>query len=462
MKKLKGDLAVKNKVVDLTNGPITRNIILFALPLLLSNLFQQLYNSVDTAVVGQFSGSIALAAVGSTGALINLLIGFFMGLATGAGVLYAMHFGAGDNEGLKKITDASYILAIGISVVITAVGVIFAPQLLRLMDTPDDVMKDATAYLRIFLAGTIFNMVYNVGAGMIRSGGDSTRPLIYLFFSGVINLILDLVFVAGLGMGAAGAALATIMAQAVSAVLVVWHMMCRLPVEQRFQPLNMRLDKVAVMDVVRISLPCGLQGSMFNISNFLVQMKINSFGSVAMAGAAAYSKVDGFIYMPTNALSMSATTYVGQNIGAGCYERVKKGVRVCLVLAVCICMCMCTTVVLAFDSVIGIFATEAEVQAFARQQMLFMAPFSWIFVFADVLGGAMRGAGAAMPVTIITAICVCVVRIIWLLGVLPFFNDIRVVFFCYPMTWALCTTVMVIYYFKCSAMKWAIRASEVL
>ena len=446
--------------MDLTRGPIAKNIVLFALPLMLSNLFQQLYNSVDMAVVGQFAGSVALAAVGSTGALINLLIGFFMGLATGAGVLYAMHFGAGDHEGLKKITDAAFLLSLGIAVFITAVGIAFAPQLLRLMDTPDDVMPDAVAYLRIFLSGTVFNMIYNVGAGMIRSGGDSARPLIYLFCSGLMNLLMDLLFVAGLGMGAAGAALATVMAQAVSAVLVVWHMMRRLPESQRFRPREMRADKVAIMDVVRISLPCGIQGSMFNISNFLVQMKINSFGSVAMAGTAAYSRVDGFIYMPTMALSMAVTTYVGQNIGAGRYERVKKGVRVCLALAVGVCLSMCTTVFLAFDSVIGIFATEVEVQAFARQNMLFMAPFTWIFVFADILGGAMRGAGAATPVTVITAVCICVVRIIWLLGVLPFYNDIRMVFFCYPLTWTICTVTMVIYYFKYSAMKATIRANE--
>lgn len=438
---------MKNKAVDLTNGSIMRGIVMFALPLLISNLFQQLYNSIDTAVVGVYSGHIALAAVGSTGALINLLTGFFLGLATGTGVLYAMHYGAEDYEGLKKITDAAYILSIIVSVIITAVGVIFAPQLLKLMNTPDDVMHDSVVYLRIYLGGTVVNMIYNVGAGMIRAGGDSTRPLIYLVISGVLNLVLDIGFVALFDMGAAGVAWATIIAQAVSAVLVVINMM-RQPEAYRFDPLKMRFDSQAMKDVIHISIPCGLQGSMFNISNFLVQMKINSFGSVAMAGVSAYSKIDGFIYMPTGALSLSASTYVGQNIGAGKLERVKKGVKICLVLAVATCMLVSGTVITCFKYVIGLFTEDASAKVFARQMMVYLAPFAWIFVFSDVLGGAMRGAGAAMPVTVITALCICVFRVIWLLVLLEIINDIRIVFLCYPVSWVLCSGVMIVYYLR--------------
>ena len=452
---------MKSKAVDLTNGSIVRGIVLFALPLLISNLFQQLYNSIDTAVVGVYAGHIALAAVGSTGSLINLLVGFFLGLATGTGVLYAMHYGAGDYPGLKKITDAAYLLSILASVLITAVGVGFAPQLLKLMDTPDDVMHDATVYLRIYLGGTIANMVYNVGAGMIRAGGDSARPLVYLFISGLLNLILDVMFVAGFGMGAAGVAWATVIAQVLSAVLVVLHMM-RMPEAYRFRPLKMRLDRQAMKDVVRISIPCGLQGSMFNISNFLVQMKINSFGSVAMAGVSAYNKIDGFIYMPTGALSMAATTYVGQNVGAGHCGRVKKGVGICLGLALLTCMLVSGAVIAAFRGVIGLFTQDASAQAYARQMMWHLAPFAWIFTFSDVLGGAMRGAGAAMPVTVITALCICVFRIFWLMGLLSVWNQIRVVFLCYPVSWILCSAVMIVYYFRCPAMKAAMRAPAAL
>lgn len=449
---------MKYKAVNLTEGPIVHSLVMFALPLLLSNLFQQLYNSIDSAVVGSYAGDIALAAVGSTAALINLLIGFFLGIATGAGVLYSMHYGAGDYVGLKKITDAAFILSILAALFITVVGIAFAPQMLRLMDMPDDVMPQAVVYLRIYLIGTVPNLVYNVGAGMIRAKGDSARPLIYLVISGVLNLILDLVFVAWLDMGASGAALATIMAQVLSAVLVVRNM-TRLPEEFRFRPLHMRLDKVAVTDVVRISVPCGLQGSMFNISNLLVQAKVNSFGSVAMAGITAYSKIDGFIYMPVLALSLAVSTYVGQNIGAGHYERVKKGVRICVVLAVAVALVVGGAVILGFDPLMNLFTDDLDAREFAHQMMWYMAPFAWIFAFSDIFGGAMRGAGAATPVTVISALCICVFRIIWLTVLLKFFSDIKVVFLCYPASWLLSTCVMTFYYFRCSAMRSAIKAS---
>lgn len=432
---------------ELTEGPILRGIVMFALPVLISNLFQQLYNSIDSAVVGSFAGSLALAAVGSTAALINLLIGFFLGIATGTGVLYAMHYGARDYVGLKRIMDAAYLLSIAAAVLITAAGVGFAPQLLHMMKTPDDVMEISVVYLRIYLSGTVVNMIYNVGAGMIRAGGDSARPLLYLVISGVLNLLLDLLFVAVFRMGAAGAAWATVIAQALSAVLVVWHMM-RQPEEYRFRPLKMRLNKQALLDVVRISLPCGLQSSMFNISNFLVQVKINSFGSVAMAGVAAYSKIDGFIYMPMMALSLAVTTYVGQNVGAKRYERVRRGIRVCLALALLVSMIAGGSVILGFPVMIGLFTKDSAAIAFARQMMWYQAPFTWLYVFSDILGGGLRGAGLATPVTVITGLCICVYRVVWLAVLLLFWMDIRIVFACYPVSWILSSGTMMVYYFR--------------
>lgn len=449
---------MKRSTVSLTEGPIAHGIIFFALPVLLSNLFQQLYNSIDSAVVGQFAGDIALAAVGSTAALINLLIGFFLGIATGTGVLYAMHYGAGDYPGLKKICDAAYILSLAAAVFISAVGIGFAPQLLRMMDMPDDVMPQATVYLRIFLAGTAPNLVYNVGAGMIRARGDSARPLVYLVCSGVLNLILDLIFVAGLKLGAAGAALATVMAQTLSAVLVVRYMM-RLPEECRFRPLRMELDRAAVVNVIRISVPCGIQGSMFNISNLLVQTKINSFGTVAMAGVTAYTKIDGFIYMPLSAISLAVSTYVGQNIGAEHFERVRKGVKIGLALGFSVVIAVSAMVMLCFEPVIRIFTDEPESIDFARDMMFHMAPSVCLFVVSDILGGSMRGAGAAVPVTIISALCICVFRIIWLLTALPVIYSITTVFWCYPLSWALSSAVMAIYYFRCSAIRTTMKAA---
>ncbi|MGN1002969.1 MAG: MATE family efflux transporter [Oscillospiraceae bacterium] len=445
--------------VSLTEGPITKGLIYFSVPLLISNLLQQLYNSVDSAVVGTFAGDIALSAVGGpTGSLINLLIGFFLGISTGTGILYAMHYGARDYAGLKKLIDSALVLSAGAGIVIGTLGAVFAEQMLVWMDTPADIVPEAAKYLRIVMGGMIVTMIYNVAAGMIRAEGDSTRPLLYLLVGGLVNLALDLLFVALLGWGVVGAAIATIAAQTVTAVLTLIRL-TRLPEEYRFRFKHIQVSRLALWDITRISVPCGLQGSMFNISNLLVQAKINSFGAIAVAGVTAYSKIDGFIYMPVMAISLACSTYVGQNIGAGHYDRVKKGIRVCLTASVLSAMLMGVAVLLAGRNVIGVFTKVPESQDFAMQMMWYMAPFAWVFSFSDVLGGAIRGAGAAMKVTIITALCICVFRVIWLFALLPFINDIRVVFLCYPVSWALCSGVMTLYYFKGSAIKNAIRST---
>lgn len=444
--------------VSLTQGPIAKGLIAFAFPIFLSNLFQQLYNSIDAAVVGTYAGDAALAAVGSTGSLINLLIGLFLGLATGAGILYAMHFGAGDWQGLKKLIDGAMFLAVATGLVISVLGFIFSRQMLVWVSTPDDVIDLSTTYLRIYLAGTIITMVYNVGAGLLRAEGDSKRPLLYLVAGGLTNLVLDLLFVAVFDMGVAGAALATVIAQLVSAVLVVWRLM-RLDERYRFRPFHMTLDKLTLWDLTRISVPCGLQSSMFNIANLLVQAYINSFGSVTMAGCAAYSKIDGFIYMPTSALSLALSTYVGQNIGAGLYSRIAKGIRTALFSALALVIVMSGCVLLFCNQLIGLFTTEPEAQAVALQQMWYLAPFAWIFVFSDVLGGAIRGAGDAMKVTIVSASCICVFRVVFLVVLLHFFHDIRIVFSCYPISWCLSSITMTLLYFLGNGMRKTMKKS---
>lgn len=444
--------------VSLTQGPIAKGLIAFAFPIFLSNLFQQLYNSIDAAVVGSYAGDAALAAVGSTGSLINLLIGLFLGLATGAGILYAMHFGAGDWQGLKKLIDGAMFLAVATGLVISVLGFIFSRQMLLWVSTPDDVIDLSTTYLRIYLAGTIITMVYNVGAGLLRAEGDSKRPLLYLVAGGLTNLVLDLLFVAVFDMGVAGAAIATVIAQLVSAVLVVRRLM-RLDERYRFRPFHITLDKLTLWDLTRISVPCGLQSSMFNIANLLVQAYINSFGSVTMAGCAAYSKIDGFIYMPTSALSLALSTYVGQNIGAGLYSRIAKGIRTALFSALALVIVMSGCVLLFCNQLIGLFTTEPDAQAVALQQMWYLAPFAWIFVFSDVLGGAIRGAGDAMKVTIVSASCICVFRVVFLVVLLHFFHDIRIVFSCYPISWCLSSITMTLLYFLGNGMRKTMKKS---
>ena len=449
---------MRKSSVSLTEGPIFKGLLFFSVPLLLSNLFQQLYNSVDSAVVGSYAGDTALAAVGSTAALINLLVGFFLGIGTGTNILYAMHYGAGDHQGLKKLIDSAMLLSLICGVVISVLGAVFSETMLVWMDTPADVLPLATDYLRIIMGGTVVTIVYNVGAGMIRAEGDSTRPLVYLVVGGVVNLILDMVFVAGMDMGVVGAAIATVAAQLVSAVLVVIRL-TSLHEDYRLRPLKMRMNGITTWDITRISLPCGLQGSMFAISNLLVQSKINSFGSVAMAGVAAYGKIDGFIYMPLMALSLAVSTYVGQNIGAGKFDRVQKGIRTCLIMSLVTAVVMGGGVLLLGESVVSIFTKTPEAQAYAMQQMRFMAPFVCIFVFSDIFGGAIRGAGSTVVVTVISALSICVFRILWLTLLLPQFNDIRVLFLCYPVSWALSSIATSIYYFKGSVIKKTIRQS---
>ncbi len=449
---------MKKEAISLTEGSITRGLIAFAFPIFLSNLFQQLYNSIDAAVVGSFAGDEALAAVGSTGALINVLIGLFLGLATGAGILYSMHYGAGDWQGLRKIIDSSMFLSVTTGVVISVLGFIFSRQMLVWVATPDDVIDLSVSYLRIYLAGTVITMVYNVGAGLLRAEGDSRRPLLYLVAGGLTNLVLDLLFVAVFSMGVAGAALATVIAQLVSAVLVVWRLM-RLDERYRFRPLHLTLDRLTIWDLTRISVPCGLQSSMFNISNLLVQADINTFGSVAMAGCAAYSKIDGFVYMPTSALSLALSTYVGQNIGAGKYSRIAAGIRTALIAALGMVVVMAGCVLIFCRQLIGLFTTDPDAQAFAIQQMWYLAPFAWTFVFSDVLGGAIRGAGDAMKVTIVSASCICVFRVVWLVVMLHIFRDIRVVFVCYPISWVLSSVAMTLLYFFGNGMRKTMKKS---
>lgn len=449
---------MRPKTVNLTEGSITKSIIEFTIPVLLTNLLQQLYNSIDSAVLGQFCGDEALAAVGSTGALINVLIGFFLGLATGAGILYAMYYGAGDHKSLKKLIDSSMVLSLALGAVMTVVGVVFTRGLLSIMSMPTEALDLSEEYLRIYMGGTIITLVYNVGAGLIRAEGDSMRPLIYLAIGGVGNLVMDIVAVAWLGMGVAGAAWATVLAQTITAVLVVIRL-CRLNPDYALRPLHMKPDRVILRDVVAISVPCGLQSSMYNISNFLVQIKINSFGTVAMAGVTAYGKIDAFIYMPMAALSLAISTFIGQNIGAGKYERMKKAIRVCLVLCLASYAVIGGSVLAFFEPLMHIFTDDEQAIALGRVFLGYVLPTVWVYSFIDIFSGAIRGSGQATQVTIISALTICVFRVAWIEALLPVYNDIRVVFLCYPTSWALCTAALLWYYYRRSSLRRTILAN---
>lgn len=386
---------MKNKIENLTEGVIWKKIVLFAIQIMLSNLLQQLYNACDSAVVGNFAGSEALAAVGSTGALINLLVGFFLGISTGTGVIFSRYFGADDEKKLLDVMNAAVMLSIICGIFIMIIGLIWTTDLLKIMHCPEDVINLATTYLRIYLLGMVGMLVYNVGSGIIRACGDSKHPLYYLMFSGILNLILNLIFVAGFNMGVAGSALATAISQFFSAFLVIMNLV-RIPYSYRLNIRKIKFNKETAKQIIKISVPCGLQSSMFNISNMIVQIKINDFGSVAMAGCAAYEKIDGFLYMPMMALGLSISTFVGQNIGAGKYERIKKGVNVCLVLSVIMTMIGSAIVLLTGGRLLNVFTDNEEVKNIGILMMFILAPFTWTHSFTEILGGAIRGAGSAV------------------------------------------------------------------
>lgn len=438
---------MKERKNSLIEGSIGKSLLFFAVPIMLSNLLQQLYNAVDSSIVGTFAGSMPLAAVGSSGAIINLLVGFFLGISTGTSVIFAKYYGADDKNNLSKTMNTSLILSVICGIIITIIGMVWTRELLEFMHCPEDVIGLSATYLRVYFLGIIAMMVYNVGAGIIRAKGDSKHPLYYLLYSGILNLVLDILFVAVFKMSVAGAALATVISMYFSAGLVIYNLI-KIPESYRLKLNKIRFHKDTAVEIIKLSIPCGLQSAMFNISNMLVQIKINDFGSMAMAGCAAYEKIDSFLYVPMMAFGLAISTFVGQNIGAGRYDRIKKGVHVCLIYAVITTIALSIIVLFTGDYLINVFTGSTEVKSIGLTMMSIIAPFTFTHCFTEVIAGAIRGAGKAFQTMVITATGICVFRIIWLLTLLYFINDIRTVLWCYPASWIFCSICFIIYYFK--------------
>ena len=436
---------MKDKNQLLTQGSVWKGIVKFAIPILLSNLFQQLYNTVDTAVVGKFAGSEALAAVGSTGSLINLFVGFFLGISTGTGVIFATAYGAKDDDRLKKTLHSALLLAFGAGIFLTVVGVIGTRRMLQLMGSPDDVIDLATEYMRIFFGGSLFMLIYNVGAGIIQASGDSRRPLMYLVISGVLNVICDIVCVAVFHMGAAGAAVATVFSQLIACILIVLRL-CRIPENWRLRFGEIRFDKAVAGSIIRLAVPSGLQSCMFSLSNILIQSEINAFGSVAMAGVAAYGRIDGFGFMPIQALGLSISTFTSQNLGAQNYDRIRAGVKTVFICAAICAVTVNTSIILFSDKLLLLFTSDPAVIEYGMMQMWRLAPFEPIFAISEILSGTVRGAGKVTQPMLIYLVTICAFRIVGLLILMPMVQDIRLVFWAYPTSWVLCSAVMIVYY----------------
>lgn len=437
----------KKKTRLMTEGSIWKNILLFSVPLILGNLLQQLYNTADSIIVGNFVGSNALAAVGSSGSPIFLLIGFSQGIAVGAGVVVAQYLGAKDRKEAQEAVHTSLALAAILGLILTVGGILISRSLLMAMDTPAEVLEDAVTYMQIYFGGVLFSVVYNMAAGILNAAGNSQRSLLYLGIASGTNILLDLVLIAGLKMGVAGAAIATDVSQLVSCVLSLGFLM-RVNDDYRVTAKEIKIHKKMAARIIKVGLPTGIQNMVISLSNILVQAGVNGYGAAAMAGFAAYMKVDGFNILPIMSFSMAATTFVGQNFGAGKIDRVKKGTFV--TLGMCIVYTILTGILLLVfqDSIMHLFTGDETVIAYGKICMLYFCPFYWMLGILQGLAGTVRGTGKSVPPMVVLLISLCLFRIVWIQFALPLFAGIEGVLLVYPVSWAVGAVLMVLYAWK--------------
>lgn len=437
----------KSKSTDLIHGHIAKSIFWFSVPLLIGNLFQQLYNTVDAYVVGNFVSKEALAAVGASSPIINMLIGFFMGLATGAGVIIAQYFGAGDNGRLKKAVHSSAALTLVMSLLLTVIGIIGTNPMLHAIGIPADVFHDSSTYLMIYFAGISFNLIYNMGSGILRAMGDSKRPLYFLIIACIVNIILDFLFVKYLHMGVAGAGYATLIAQAISAILVVIVLIRSEGPHQLFWK-QIRFHFPILKKIIMVGLPTGIQQSIVSLSNVIVQSYVNAFGSSVVAGYSATIRIDGFVNLPLQSFNMAVTTFVGQNIGAKQYERVKKGSRIALWMTMAVIATMAISLFFFGESFIAIFNSEPDVIQAGRTMQLAFVPFYIMLPVVQIYNGVLRGAGKSLVPMYIMVFNFVILRQIYLAIVTQMTSDVYFVFMGWPVTWVTCAIMFVIYYHK--------------
>ena len=429
----------------MTQGPIWKRITYFALPILLGNLFQQMYNTADSLIVGNFLGKNALAAVSSTGSLIFMLIGFLSGIAIGAGVVISRYFGGNKLEEMSQAVHTTVAFGLVAGVVMTAVGVGLSPQILRWMDTPENVMYNSQLYLSIYFMGSLGSVMYNVCVGIMQAVGDSRHPLYYLIVSSVVNVVLDLFFIAVLGMGVDGAAWATIIAQYVSAIMCLWRLL-RVKDSYRVELRSIRFHWEMLKRVVRFGLPSGVQNSIIAIANVVVQSNINHFGDAAMAGVGAYSKIEGFGFLPITSFTMAMTTFVGQNLGAGQIERTKRGARFGTITSVILAELIGVAVFIFAPQLIAAFDTSPDVIAYGVDKARTSVLFYCLLAFSHAMASILRGAGKAVVPMFVMMICWCIIRVSFLAIAVPLTGSIQMVYWVYPLTWFLSSVTFLWYY----------------
>ena len=428
-------MANTQKVNQITQGVIWQQLLYFFLPILIGSAFQQLYNTADTIIVGQFVGTSALAAVGATGTLINLLVGFFIGMASGATVIISQFYGAQKHQKVKEAVHTSVALTIVCGVILMVFGIIAAPILLTLISVPEDIIASSTLYIRIYFIGMIPSLFYNVGAGILRAVGDSKRPLYFLIVATLSNIVLDLILVVVLKWGVAGVGIATVLCQFISATLVLWVLM-KAEDSYALQLHKIRMEKEILFSIIRIGLPAGLQSVLYAISNLVIQSSINRLGTDTIAAWSAFGKIDGLFWMMIGAFGVAITTFVGQNFGAGQFQRVKQSVRVCLVMAFASSILLSIVLAIASEPIFRLFTTDETVIKIGMEMMQIMTPFYFTFVCVEILSGAIRGVGEALKPMLLTCIGVCGLRIAWIIWIVPLNPSLFNIAICYPITWS--------------------------
>ena len=418
----------------MTQGPFLRKILFFAIPVTLTGLLQIVYNTADTAVVGRFAGKQALAAVGSTGSMIGLIVNLFVGLSMGAGVLTARMLGAKDREGVYRSIHTAMGMSVISGFLIALIGVLFSETLLRWMRAPDDTIALSTLYVRIYFLGAPGSMIYNFGAAIIRATGDTRRPLQYLAASGFVNIALNLFTIVVLHWGVAGVAIATIASQYLTAVLAVRYL-AKTQSDVHLDIRHIRFSKAALLEILRIGLPAGLQNALFSISNVIIQSNVNAFGSDAMAGISAGSNYDAYIYTATNGFAQAAMTFISQNVGAGHKENLRKIWRVCVLTSTVAALVLQTVGIVLRVPIVSLFSADGSVIAVGVQRMLLILPFFVFCSLLDVTSGAVRGLGQSFQIMLVSLFGTCVLRLIWVFFFLPMHRTLTFLYIAYPLSW---------------------------
>ena len=440
-------LRKSRKDVDMTHGNITKHIVFFALPLLGGNLFQQLYNTVDTWVVGNYVSNEAFSAVGTVGPIFNMLIGFFMGLSSGAGVVISQYYGAGRHEKVQDAVHTAIMMTLVLAVVFTGLGIFMVPYMLKLMNMPPEVIPEATTYLTIIFGGVVGMMIYNIGSGILRAVGDSQRPFYFLVICAVLNTLLDLLFVLGFGMGVEGVALATVLSQCVSALLVM-IVLIRSDNCIKFSFRKLRIHWDMLKKTISVGIPASIQMCITSFSNIFVQSYINYFGADCMSGWTAYNKIDMLLFLPMQSIALASTTFVGQNLGKNQIDRAKKGVRNSILLAVGSTLIMMVPVVIFASPIVSFLNNKPEVVEYGTLLVRWLTPFYVLCCFNQIYSGALRGAGISRPPMIIMLISFVAFRQVYLFAMSRICNEIIPIAMSYPAGWLLSSILTTVYFYR--------------